>query len=543
MSGFSERVSARQKNFKKGVDAEDMRRKREDAAVQLRKQVREEALQKKRMTADVPGCGLPSSGEVGMTDNPMGGDAQLGERPTSASSYPIDQIPGLSQMLMSDDPQAQFNSTQQYRKLLSIEQNPPIQEVIAAGVVPRFVLFLKDINRPDLQFEAAWVLTNIASGTAEQTKVVVEHGALPIFVHLLQSPNDDVREQAVWALGNIAGDSPNFRDLVLQSGGLNPIMAVLRESDKKTMMRNSTWTLSNLCRGKPQPPFEWVSPALGILADLVCSNDVEVMTDACWALSYLCDGPNERITAVIQSGVCRRLVELLQHDSPSVQIPALRAVGNIVTGDDLQTQVILQNGALPSLGQLLFHKQKAIRNESCWTISNITAGNREQIQEVINNQLIPPVVSLLQQADFDIKKEAAWAISNVTSCGTSQQVDYLVECGCIQPLAELLKSHDAKIIFVALEGIENILKVGKERQQEQSMLQNPFALLVEQADGLKLIESLQEDENEEIFQKAMKILENYFPLDPDDVDLDDDSASAVPFGGAVHTGGFNFGQP
>merc|ERR1719424_744369 len=138
---------------------------------------------------------------------------------------PCEQIPMLSQALMSDDPQNQFNSTQQFRKLLSIEQNPPIQEVIGAGVVPRFVQFLKEVSRPDLQFEAAWVLTNIASGTADQTRVVVEHGALPIFVELLQSPNDDVREQAVWALGNIAGDSPNFRDLVLQSGGLNSIMA------------------------------------------------------------------------------------------------------------------------------------------------------------------------------------------------------------------------------------------------------------------------------------------------------------------------------
>merc|ERR1719162_2139595 len=354
------------------------------------------------------------------------------------NSFPLEQIPHLSAMLMAEDPQGQFNATQQYRKLLSIEQNPPIQEVIAAGVVPRFVLFLKEVNSPDLQFEAAWVLTNIASGSAEQTRVVVEQGALPIFVQLLQSPNEDVKEQAVWALGNIAGDSPNFRDLVLQSGGLDPVLTVLRESEKISIIRNTTWTLSNLCRGKPQPPLQWVLPGLATLANLIHATDVEVLTDACWALTYLSDGTEDHVNAVIQGGVVQRLIELLAHPSPNVQTPALRAVGNIVTGNDVQTQAVIQNGALQALLPLLDHSKKAIRKECCWTISNITAGNRDQIQAVFDAGLIPPVIRSLETAEFDIKKEAAWAVSNATMGGTPAHIEFLIGHGCLRPLIDLL---------------------------------------------------------------------------------------------------------
>lgn len=117
---------------------------------------------------------------------------------------------------------------------------------------------------------------------------------------------------SVWALGNIAGDSPKYRDYCLNEGALPPLLALLNENHKLSMLRNATWTLSNFCRGKaPQPDWSLISPALTVLTKLIYSLDDEVLIDACWALSYLSDGTNDKIQAVIESGVCRRLVDLL----------------------------------------------------------------------------------------------------------------------------------------------------------------------------------------------------------------------------------------
>src|SRR5436190_13995364 len=64
-----------------------------------------------------------------------------------------------------------------------------------------------------------------------------------------------------------------------------------------------------------------ILPALPILAKLVYMLDDEVLIDACWAISYLSDGVNEKIQAVIEAGVPRRLVELLMHTQTAVCLP------------------------------------------------------------------------------------------------------------------------------------------------------------------------------------------------------------------------------
>ena len=342
---------------------------------------------------------------------------------------------------------------------------PHLKEIVQTGVVPRFVEFLKLGEQPVLQFEAAWALTNIAAGDKEDTQAVVEAGAIVHFIALLESPSSDVREQAVWALGNIAGDGPELRDVLNQHGVLTALLRFLDDtSTTVATVRIATWTVSNLCRGKvPPPDFAVVSQSLPTLTRLLNHADDEVVVDACWALSYLSSGTNDKIQTVIEAGPMRRLVELLSSASAKSLTPALRTVGNIVTGTDVQTQEMLfaSPDLMPSLNRLLSHTKQSIQKEACWTISNITAGTTTQIQAVMDcGNVVARMVDIVSTPDYAIKvrKEATWAIANAISGGRPDQVRQLVAAGCIPALCSILNGDDHKVVDVALGALGIILK-------------------------------------------------------------------------------------
>jgi len=188
--------------------------------------------------------------------------------------------------------------------------------------------------------------------------------------------------------------------------------------------------------------------------------------------------------------------------------------------------------------QLLSSQKRATRKEACWTISNISAGNKSQIQAIIDANIIPHLIALLGTSDFDIKKEVAWALSNATSGGSSEQIRYLVDCKILEPMCELLSLADTRIILVALEGIENILKAGEKEARATGI--NEYATFIEECRGIDKLEVLQNHPHTEIYEKAVSLLEIYFAAEEEDQNVAVTATRESYSFGVNAQGAFNF---
>ncbi|EPR79166.1 Importin alpha subunit [Spraguea lophii 42_110] len=490
--------------------SESRRKEREEQQVELRSQRRENLLNKKRTVV--------SSSNERISDN----------------------LRIMKQKLMAQDMETLCKGVYEFRQLLSTETHPPIQTVLDSGVLPRLVELLSRScsayknGKEDLiytvRLEAAWAVTNIASGSSEQTNAVVTCGAIPLLVDMLGESKEDLVDQSVWALGNIAGDSEPFRDMIINSGATSLLLTlienILNNKAYIKILRNCTWLLSNLNRGRtPEPPLEHIQMSINMFNKLLNTDDSDILSDTLWALGYIIDMSTDKTDMVLQIGILERckifinafLKRTSEYTIAKYCIPAIvRLLGNIVTGNDDQTDKIIKEGFLPLLKKVFYsytddRKASKVKKEICWIMSNIAAGTDSQVQEIFDNGIISMLSDAMRYELF-VKIEASYAITNALSNieNNMDHLQFIFDDELLEGIKESLEALDNTPHIQAL--ILNTLDHGLEGSKKWAKVKgcpNPLIIKINENGIYDVIVKLQDSSDMKVNTIAEKIVDEY----------------------------------
>lgn len=228
--------------------------------------------------------------------------------------------------------------------------------------------------------------------------------------------SSNVLVPALRTVGNIVTGDDLQTQVIINCGALSCLLHLLKTSQKKSIKKEACWTISNITAGTKE----------------------QIQARPCCPCTPL-------LTRSSLQAACPATQQLGYRTSHNTKPPTATQAGSLIT-----FMCIILEAPDPSQGCLGACTQSQSADAVCVMAV---------MQAVIDADLILPLVHMLGEAEFDIKKEAAWAISNATSGGRHDQIKYLVASGAIKPLCDLLTCSDPRIVTVALEGIENILKV------------------------------------------------------------------------------------
>lgn len=158
-------------------------------------------------------------------------------------------------------------------------------------------------------------------------------------------------------------------------------------------------------------------------------------------------------------------------------------------------------------------KKRTLHRDVLFTLSNIAAGTSEQISALLRvRPLMLRVVELAEDSPSDVMKEALWTITNIATLGDLSQANSVVLYGSMHAFCRFLDPpRDSKMVLVVLEAIEKLLEYNLATELG-------YVDIIEESNGVKLLEELQTYDNECVYEATVRILKKYFNGEEEEVE-------------------------
>lgn len=382
-----------------------------------------------------------------------------GSNDTNISLKQPDLLPNITRLMKNkereEEPNLILNCSILLREFLRTIEPNDIKTVMGFGVFPRLLEIISSTEDESIRTNLEQAMISIASSESCNWADLAGAGFLPILVSLADSKDDDIVKQATSAVGTVAKIKAEYRDVLLSSGIMQPLLQLLKSSSSRRLLKIASLAFATCCRGEID--FDMSKNALEVFTDKLLGHyySVDVLSNTCWALFHILEGLSiDEVDLMINIGFTQKLLNLLRSSPEDVQHAALKSLHLLTKSGDSYIQSIIELNGMECLSQELTSSNETIQRLSCSTITNMFDYDDVQLQTAMNGNLVTCLNDMLG-IDKN-KKQALWTIYILTKIGNAGQVKQLITEGCVSQLCNILTTSECNTAIQAIWSLKNV---------------------------------------------------------------------------------------
>ncbi|GMH32493.1 hypothetical protein BSKO_00327 [Bryopsis sp. KO-2023] len=199
----------------------------------------------------------------------------------------VDCIPVLRALLLDDDPEL-LQDVCFTCSYLSEGPGSRVQSFIDSRMCERLVPLLWH-KEPTVVYPVLRTISNMVSGTDDQTQAVVDCGVVRLLVGILKfHPGKRIVKEACWALSNITAGPWQQLQVVIDEDGFGELVRIARRGppDLKT---EAIWAIGNALMGAGPDQIREIAnmEVVRVMCDMLMSVDVTFLTlavESLWSI-------------------------------------------------------------------------------------------------------------------------------------------------------------------------------------------------------------------------------------------------------------------